>query len=159
MSIDRIVVGYDGYRQSHGALAWAVREAGRTGAVVHVVTTWAASRDGAPAVAAVTRRLRDRQAAAIRAAMARLHSDRCPVVTGSVVLADPATALATAAADADLIVIGSGTHVVDRLTARLNRLPRRHGGPCPVRVVRTLSTEDIKLEIRDLARIFKLASR
>jgi hypothetical protein len=56
-------------------------------------------------------------------------------------------------------VIGFGTHVADRLNAHLRRGPRRYGGPCPVRVVRTLSASDIRLQIRDLARIPQLASQ
>jgi hypothetical protein len=161
MTIDRIIVGYDGYVQSRGALAWAVRQAAVTGAVVHVVTAWTARGGRPPAVASVAGRLRDHQAAAIRAAVDRLGlaDGRRPVVTGSVVMADPASALATAAADADLVVIGSGTHLANRLNARLRRWPRRHGGPCPVRVVRTLSTKDIRLEIRDLTRLPQLSSR
>jgi hypothetical protein len=159
MTIDRIVVGYDGGRQSRGALGWAVREASATGAVVRVVTAWTGAGDRPPGVATVTARLRDRQVAAIRDAVNRLPGDRPPVVTGSVVMADPVTALAAAAADADVVVIGSGTHVPNELKARLARWPGRHGGPCPLRVVRTLSTKDIRLEIRSLAQIPQLASR
>jgi Universal stress protein family len=158
MTIDRIVVGYDGYKQSHGALAWAIGEASVTGAVVHVVTAWSASGDRPPDVAAMTARLRERQAEAILAALSAKPGGRRPVVTGSVVMADAVTALATAAAEADLVVIGSGTHVADRLKARLRRWPRRYGGPCPVREVRTLSMNDIRLQIRDLARVAALAS-
>jgi nucleotide-binding universal stress UspA family protein len=158
MTTDRIVVGYDGYQQSRGALAWAVREAGATGASVHVVTAWAASSHRPPEVAALAGRIRDRQAEAIRAALARVSRSRRPAVTGSVTMADPVTALAIAAEVADLVVIGFGTHVADRLDARLKRGPRRYGGPCPVRVVRTVSTSDIRLRIRDLARIPQLAS-
>jgi nucleotide-binding universal stress UspA family protein len=158
MTIDRIVVGYDGYKQSRGALAWAIREAGETGAVVHVVTAWSANGGRQPDVAAVARRLRERQAEAIRAILSAKPRGRRPVVAGSVVMADAVTALALAAEEADLVVIGSGTHVVDRLNARLRRWPRRYGGPCPVREVRTLSINDIRLQIRDLARIPQLAS-
>jgi nucleotide-binding universal stress UspA family protein len=158
MTIDRIVVGYDGYGPSRGALAWAVREASMTRAVVHVVTAWTAGGDRRPGVARVARRLRDHQADAIRAAVNRLPSDRRPAVTGSVVMADPVTALAMAAEVADIVVIGSGTHVGNRLRLRLTQWPRRHGGPCPIRVVRSLSTRDIRLEIRSLARVPALAS-
>jgi nucleotide-binding universal stress UspA family protein len=159
MTIDRIVVGYDGYKQSQGALAWALREASATAAVVHVVTAWTASNNRPPEVAAMAGRLRDRQAEAIRAAVAGLSRSRRPVVTSSVVLADAVTALARAAEEADLVVIGFGTHVADRLHAHLRRGPRRYGGPCPVRVVRTLSASDIRLQIRDLGRIPQLASQ
>jgi nucleotide-binding universal stress UspA family protein len=157
MTIDRIVVGYDGYPQSRGALAWAVREAGATGASVHVVTAWTPSGDRPPEVAAMAGRIRDRQAEAIRAAAAGLSRSRRPVVTEPVTMADPVTALALAAEEADLVVIGFGTHVAERLNARLKRGPRRYGGPCPVRVVRTVSTSDIHLQIRDLAQIPQLA--
>jgi nucleotide-binding universal stress UspA family protein len=157
MTTDRIVVGYDGYQQSRGALAWAVREASVTGAVVHVVTAWSAGSDRTPEVAATAGRLRDRQAEAIRAAIAGMSRSRRPVVTGSVTMADAVTALAIAAEEADLVVIGFGTHVADRLSARLKR-GRRYGGPCPVRVVRTVSTSDIRLQIRDLSRIPQFAS-
>lgn len=158
MTIDQIVVGYDGYKQSRGALAWAVREAGVTGAVVRVVTAWTAGSDRPPEIAAVAGRLRERQAEAIRAALPGRPRGRRPVVTGSVVMADVVTALAMAAQQADLVVIGAGTQVADRLNARLRRWPRRYGGPCPVREVRTLSINDIRLQIRDLARIPQLAS-
>jgi hypothetical protein len=159
MIIDRIVVGYDGYRQSQGALGWAIRQASATGAVVHVVTAWTEAGHRPPGVDAVSGRLRDRQTAAIRAAIDRIPRDRRPVVTGSVVMADPATALATAAADADIVVIGFGTHLPGRLRTRLRRWPRPFGGSCPIRVIRTLSTQDIELEIRRLARVPQLASR
>jgi nucleotide-binding universal stress UspA family protein len=156
MTIDRIVVGYDGYTQSRGALAWAVREAGATGAVVRVVTAWTASADRPPEVAAMAGRLRDRQAEAIRVAVAGLPRPRRPVVIGSVMMADPVTALGRAAEEADLVVIGFGTHVADRLDTRLRRWPRRYGGPCPVRVVRTVSTSDIRAQVRYLARVPQL---
>ena len=74
-------------------------------------------------------------------------------------MADPVTALATAATAADLVVIGYGTHGTDQPSAQLQRWPRRHGGPCPLRVARALSTKDIRLEIRSLARIPQLTSR
>ena len=157
MAIDRIIVGYDGNGPSHGALRWAVREAGRIGAVVRVVTAWRAVGDRPPA--AIAGRLRERQAAAIRDALNRLPSAEQPVVTGSVVMADPATALASAAADADLVVIGYGTHIPGKLKVRLEDWPRPYGGPCPLRVIRALSTKDIRLEIRRLARIPQLTSR
>jgi hypothetical protein len=66
MTVDRILVGYDGGAQSWGALVWAVRAASANGAVVHVVTAWAGGDDRPPAVAEVTTDLRNRQAAAIR---------------------------------------------------------------------------------------------
>ena len=159
MTIDRIVVGYDGNGPSRGALRWAVREAGRIGAVVHVVTAWTAAGDRPPGPVAIAGRLREYQAAAIRDALDRLPNAEQPVVTRSVVMADPATALASAAADADLVVIGSGTHIPHELKVRLEGWPRRYGGPCPIRVVRTLSTKDIRLEIRSLNRIPQIAAR
>jgi hypothetical protein len=158
MTLDRIVVGYDGFGQSRGALVWAVLKASATGAVVHVVTAWTAGDDRPPEVAAVAGRFRNCQAAAIRAAIAGPCRGCRPVVTGSVVMADAVTALAMAAQDADLVVIGSGTHVAERLNARLKCWPRRHGGPSPVQVVRTLSTNDIRLQIRYLDRIPQLVS-
>ena len=152
MTIDRIIVGYDGTTQARGALRCAVHEAGPTGAVVHVVTAWTVDDGRPPAVATVTALLRARQAEAIRAALDRLPDGQRPVVTGSVVMADPVTALNAAAADADLVVIGYGPRLPALLRARLQQCPRGFGGPCPLRVVRTLSTKDIRLEIRGLAR-------
>jgi nucleotide-binding universal stress UspA family protein len=150
MHIDRIVVGYDGSGPSRAALAWAVREATRTRAIVRVVTTWAPASSRPPEVAAIAARRRKHQATAIRSALGGVPSAHRPVVVGSVVMADPVTALADAAADADPLVIGSGPRtdgLADRLTARLARWPRRYGGPCPVRTVRTLITTRIQLKI------------
>ena len=163
MRIERIIGGYGSGRPSRAALAWAVREASMTGAVVHVVTAWKPPRGRPPAIAAVAARLRGRQVAAIRAALAGVGAGRRPVVTGEVVLADRVTALAAAADGADLVVIGSRAHDGDsfagRLAEGLARWPRRFGGPCPVRVVRTLSTADIRLRIRSLDRVPQVASR
>ena len=163
MRIERIIVGYGSGGPSRAALAWAVREASMTGAVVHVVTAWKPRRGRPPAVAAVAARVRGRQFAAIRAALAGAAPGRRPVVTGEVVMADPVTALVAAADGADLVVIGSRAHDGDgfanRLAVGLARWPRHLGGPCPVRVVRTLSTTDIRLRIRSLNRVPQLASR
>jgi hypothetical protein len=84
-----------------------------------------------PPPAAIAGRLRERQAAAIRDALNRLPSAEQPVVTGSVVMADPATALASAAADADLVVIGYGADIPGKLKVRLEDWPRPYGGHAP----------------------------
>jgi nucleotide-binding universal stress UspA family protein len=158
MSIDRIVVGYDGSGAALRALAWAVREASLTGAVVHVVTAWTVSGNRPPDVGAMAGRLRDRQATAICTVIAGLSTGRRPVVTSTVVMADAATALALAAQDADLVVVAADTDVAQRLNTRLARWPRRHRGPCPVRVVDAPAVSRLPVRTRDLDRTARLAS-
>jgi nucleotide-binding universal stress UspA family protein len=130
MQADRIVVGYKPSRPARAALDWAVREAIMSGALVHVVTAWLPPDGRPPAVGTVAEHWRAQQVAAIRSALAQVAPVRRPVITCEVVMADPVTALAIAAAQADLVVIGSRAHddLADRLTARLARWPRPFGG-------------------------------
>jgi hypothetical protein len=78
-----------------------------TSAVVNVMAAWMPLVGGAPEVAAISGRQRERQVAAIGAALMGLPASHRPVVTGQVVQADPVAALATAASVADLVVIDS----------------------------------------------------
>jgi nucleotide-binding universal stress UspA family protein len=139
----RIVVGVDGSSHSEEALRWAVGQARRTGQQVDAVISWTMPVDygmgTAGAIAAydwegvATTTLKETVARAVDPADADRVSQR-------VVMGHPAKVLLDAAADADLLVVGSrgrggfaglllgsvSQHVIARAT-------------CPVAVVRDRS--------------------
>jgi len=135
----RIVVGVDGSPGGRLALSWALREAARRGGTVQAVIAW--QREG-PAVAPVIdinpEVAKDRAVQILSreldAAMADFTTP--PPVAAEVVQGSPAPVLTRAAADADLLALGSHGH------SRLHRAVLgsvseeciRHGN-CPVVVV------------------------
>lgn len=108
----RIVVGADGSPGATAALEWAFTEARLRGAVVHVVTAyeepWGAAAGGHAGPELIVE---------LRAALADDAERRIEVVraaapedieiTGEAVFGPPGQALVEAAADADLLVVGS----------------------------------------------------
>jgi nucleotide-binding universal stress UspA family protein len=107
----RIVVGVDGSSSSEEALRWALGQAERTGQPVEAVISWSVpvtygGMGGAAAITAfdweddATSTLKDTVAKAVDSPDADRVSQR-------VVMGPPAQVLLDAAADADLLVVGS----------------------------------------------------
>jgi nucleotide-binding universal stress UspA family protein len=109
----RIVVGVDGSEGGRRALQWAVREAAVRGGSVQAVNAW--RWDGAdlpPHAATHPDQERERAARDLAREIESLpESDRAAVTIASeVVEGRAADVLSTAAADADLLVLGSHGH-------------------------------------------------
>jgi nucleotide-binding universal stress UspA family protein len=107
----RIVVGVDGSPSSLAALEWAVRQAALSGAVVEAVTAWhfpVTAVGGYPAVAELNWRENAQviQDLAVKEALGDDASD----LVRRVAQGHPVTVLLDAAADADLLVVGSRGH-------------------------------------------------
>ncbi|MFJ4645155.1 universal stress protein [Streptomyces bobili] len=105
-----ITAGVDGTEESLAALAWAAREAVRRDLALRVVHAWRFQPDAAAEVAD-----REAQAEWVRAAVREAVTDvsgRHPglQVTSDVLEGDPADTLVAAAAEAELLVLGSRGH-------------------------------------------------
>ncbi|MGY3317082.1 universal stress protein [Arthrobacter sp. H-02-3] len=144
-NVDRfvIVVGFDGSKQSHAALEWAIEECRFRDAELRIVTVW----DKAPmswypalletaAGEIVAEESPQQQAEAISAAAAQA-ADAVNVVTRTVQNDSAASAILAAAQEADLVVIGArghggfaGLHIGSVSSQVANHCP------CPVLVVR-----------------------
>jgi len=113
MSSHRIVVGVDGSEGSKAALRWAVEEAQRVGGWVEVVHAWefpslALVSYGNAVMPVLTRE--DLEKAAEELVCRELASlgEAVPVpISVKVAMGQPATALATEALGADLLVVGA----------------------------------------------------
>src|SRR5947209_17007426 len=135
MQTYRIVVGFDGSDGGFRALSWAVAEAARRGGTVRALTAWQWTE---PDIGVDLRTERDELArrsldGAVTAARAR-HPE--VPVAGEAVPGTPAEVLTRAAADADLLVLGSHGH--GRLFhAVLGSVAEQcvRAGVCPVVVV------------------------
>jgi nucleotide-binding universal stress UspA family protein len=107
---ERIVVGVDGSPASLGALEWAVRQATLTGAVVEAVTAWQfpVAYGGYPVDAGTDWQAtaREIQEAAVKEALGH----EATALVRSVAQGHPVRVLLDAAADADLLVVGSRGH-------------------------------------------------
>ncbi|MCF4137009.1 universal stress protein [Streptomyces sp. Tue 6430] len=105
-----ITAGVDGTEESLAALAWAAREAVRRDLALRVVHAWTYQPDAAAEVADRDAQ-RDWVRAAVREAVAEV-SERHPGlrVTGDVLEGEPADTLVAAAAEAELLVLGSRGH-------------------------------------------------
>jgi nucleotide-binding universal stress UspA family protein len=138
--MSRIVVGVDGSTGSDQALRWAAAEAALRGAELEVVCAWQqplvpgslyvdVERDILAGTETIAERARD---------LVTKEQGRDTVeVTTTVVGAPAAAALLDAAADADLLVVGSHGH--GRLSGLLLGSVSLHcvtHSPCPVVVVR-----------------------
>ncbi|HTR95467.1 MAG TPA: universal stress protein [Trebonia sp.] len=135
----RIVVGVDRSDSARAALAWAVRQAGLTGAEVDAVAAWlppvqfgwAPPYDGPEPRQAAT--------AALEEAIDDVRQEALGVVIRPVVVKDNAArALIDAAKDADLLVVGSRGHsgFTEALLGSVGQHCVYHAH-CPVVVVRT----------------------
>ncbi|MFH9863209.1 universal stress protein [Streptomyces sp. NPDC017202] len=105
-----ITAGVDGTEESLAALAWAAREAVRRDLALRVVHAWRFQPDAAAEVAD-----RDAQRDWVRAAAGEAVAEvsaRHPGlrVTGDVLEGEPADTLVAAAAEAELLVLGSRGH-------------------------------------------------
>jgi nucleotide-binding universal stress UspA family protein len=109
----RIVVGVDGSPGGQLALGWALREAARRGGTVHAVIAWQWDGPALDPVMDINSELAKDRAAQILsqeldAAMADFATP--PPVTTTVVQGSPGLVLTHAAADADLLALGSHGH-------------------------------------------------
>jgi nucleotide-binding universal stress UspA family protein len=110
MGAEHIVVGVDGSAASRRALAWAVEQAGRTGATVEAVHAWAPPELGPDTVSKALVGSGDCERAADRelglvvdgADASRLAAP----VARTLVTGDAARVLVAAADGADLLVVG-----------------------------------------------------
>ena len=141
-----IVVGFDGSKQSRGALEWAVEEARYRGAELRVVTAWSTApmawypallETAAGEVVAETSP--EQQAEALGAEAAQ-SAPGVNVVTRTIHNDSAASAILEVARDADLVVVGSrghggfaGLHIGSVSVQVSNH------SPCPVLVVRPKS--------------------
>jgi nucleotide-binding universal stress UspA family protein len=137
-TMKNIVVGTDGSENSVAALRWAVDEATLHGAKVDVVYTWeypavidplgVSMLPGADDMTASAERL-------LQEVMQKVNSSGVSVTT-RVLRGAPATALITAAKDADLLVIGRRGHggFMGLLLGSVAQQVANHA-PCPVVLV------------------------
>jgi nucleotide-binding universal stress UspA family protein len=108
----RIVVGVDGSEGGRRALRWAVHEAAERGGTVQAVAAWRWDEADDDVIGSAAR---DEAATMLDRELSALPPfQRAGVpIAGEVVEGRPADVLATAAADADLLVLGS--HGTSRL--------------------------------------------
>jgi nucleotide-binding universal stress UspA family protein len=135
----RIVVGIDKSDSSKAALAWAVRQAGLTGAEVDAVAAWLPPVQFGWAPPYEGPGPREAAAAALDEAIDDVQLEALGVVIHPVVVRDnPARALIDAAKDADLLVVGSRGHsgFTEALLGSVGQHCVHHAR-CPVVVVRT----------------------
>ena len=134
----RIVVGVDGSVPSKAALAWALRQARLTGAVVEAVTAWET-----PAVTGYPMLLVDVDwealaAEALSGAIDDVTAGGEPVkITSKVLQGNAAQVLLQESAEADLLVVGSRGHggFVEALLGSTGQHCVHHAS-CPVVVIR-----------------------
>ena len=104
----RIVVGVDGSPPSERALDWAVAEAQRTGAALHLVSAWIFPMALGYAFTTTVHEVRQSAQDVIDRAMAHVGEVAGDLtVTGETSEQAPAPALIAAAKGADLLVVGS----------------------------------------------------
>ena len=135
----RIVVGVDKSDSARAALAWAVRQAGLTGAEVDAVAAWLPPVQFGWAPPYEGPGLRAAAEAALSEAIDDVQREALGVVIRPVVVRDnPARALLDAAKDADLLVVGSRGHsgFTEALLGSVGQHCVHHA-QCPVVVVRT----------------------
>ena len=138
MDKNRIVVGFDGSDGSRRALRWALEEARARGAPVHIVHAWQYPYAGDYMA------LTDTVFAGVEEAAGQTLEDalveaRCAPdveVSGEVVQGPAAPLLIDAAADADLLVVGSrGRGGFSGLLLGSVSMQCVHHSPCPVVIV------------------------
>jgi nucleotide-binding universal stress UspA family protein len=104
----RIVVGVDGSSSSDRALEWAIAEAQRSGAALHLVAAWMFPMALGYAFTSTVKEVRESAQDVIDRAMARVGEVAPGVpVTGETTEQTPAPALVAAAKGADMLVVGS----------------------------------------------------
>jgi nucleotide-binding universal stress UspA family protein len=140
----RIVVGVDGSPSSVRALRWAAGQAELTGGELHAVTAWSMPTlyGWIPPVADFDW-AGNARTALDKAIKEALDDTRAGLVRRHVVEGSAARALLSAAADADLLVVGSRGHgeFAGMLLGSVAQHVVAHA-PCPVLVVRTTPAAD-----------------
>jgi nucleotide-binding universal stress UspA family protein len=134
----RIVVGVDGSPPSDRALAWAVAEARRSGAPLHLVSAWMFPMALGYAFTSTVKEVRQNAQDVIDRAMAKVDELAPGVtVTGETTEQTPGPALVAAAKGADMLVVGSrGLGGFEGLLmGSVSQYCTRHA-PCSVVVVR-----------------------
>jgi nucleotide-binding universal stress UspA family protein len=137
-----IVVGVDGSPAADAALDWAIEEAARQGASLHLVSAYSLPMTGAtPLVVPVEVDLEKGTQDIVDEAAARVREQApgVPVAT-EVHLAHPSVAILDAAADAVLVVVGSRGHrALKGALLGSTALQVATHAPCPTVVVRDLA--------------------
>jgi nucleotide-binding universal stress UspA family protein len=139
----RIVVGVDGSPSSLAALQWAARQAGLTGGTVKAVMAWhyPATMTGygwAPIAVVEPGEYEENAQKALAEAVAAVDTaDRDVEISTWVQQGNPAQVLIDAAADADLLVVGSRGHggFAEMLLGSVS-MHCVHHAACPVTVIR-----------------------
>jgi nucleotide-binding universal stress UspA family protein len=135
----RIVVGVDGSASSKAALAWAIRQAELTGAVVDAVIAWHyPGAYGYPTPIADDADYEELAAKVVADAIAEISGPASPVeIRPRAVEGNPAAALLAASAGAELLVVGSRGHggFVEALLGSVSQHMVHHA-LCPVVVIR-----------------------
>ena len=132
----RIVVGVDGSVSSKAALAWAIRQAKLTGAVVEAVIAWhQPGTYGCPTPAVD---YNDYEKLATKVVTDTIAEVAGPTeIRPQVVEGNPAAVLVAASAGADLLVVGSRGHggLVEALLGSVSQHCVHHA-ICPVVIIR-----------------------
>jgi nucleotide-binding universal stress UspA family protein len=135
----RIVVGVDGSPSAKAALAWAIRQAKLTGAVVDAVIAWHyPGMYGYPTPIADDADYEGLAAKVVKDSIAEVSGPAGPVeIRSRVVEGNPAEALLAASAGAELLVVGSRGHggFVEALLGSVSQHMVHHA-LCPVVVIR-----------------------
>lgn len=133
-----IVVGVDGSEGSKEALRWAARQAEMSGAELRVILAWHLPASVWPAGALVPLDFSEGGQQTLDESITEVLGDHPQItVSSEVVESLPAPALIAAAADADLLVVGSRGHgaFAGMLLGSVSQHCVTHAG-CPVVVVR-----------------------
>jgi nucleotide-binding universal stress UspA family protein len=141
----RIVVGVDGSPSSRAALRWAVRQAALTGGTVDAVSAFqvpAGERgyawgQGPVGVDDSVERRADGQKALDAVISEEVAPDQSRLVTARVIYGHAAEVLLDAAADADLLIVGSRGHgaFAEALLGSVGQYCAHHA-QCPVLIMR-----------------------
>ena len=106
--VRRIVVGVDGSPSADRALDWAIGEASRCGATLHLVAAWLYPMAYGYSFSASVPEVQRESQRVVDDAVARVHAEAPDLtVTGELTQQTPGPALVAAAKDADLLVVGS----------------------------------------------------
>ena len=130
----RIVVGVDGSVPSKAALAWAIRQAKLTGAIVEAVTAW---EYGYPAESGGVDLVAQAEQVAIGAIAELAEDARSVRIIPQVLEGNAAEILANESAGAELLVVGSRGHggFAEMLLGSVGQHCVHHA-TCPVVVIR-----------------------
>ena len=132
-----IVVGMDGSAGSELALRWAVEQARRTGGTVHAVAAWEYPVNYGAAYLEDRADWAQDARTALKTALERVVDGADgPTIEQHVVQGHPVRVLLDAAADADLLVVGTRGHggFTGMLLGSVSQHLSAHS-PCPVVVV------------------------